>query len=116
MKSFFYKISLGIIAVFPLFAFAQNTLKSFVETVVDIIGTALIPLLFSAALALFIWGIFEFIQNADNPDKRQSGKKRMLWGIIALFAMVAYLGLTTVITSSFFSRDPILPQFFNNKK
>lgn len=115
MKSLFYKISLGIVAVFPTFAFAQRTLKSFVEAVVDIIGAALIPLLFSAALALFIYGVFSFIQNADNPDKREKGKQRMLWGIIALFVMVAYLGLTTVITSSFFNSDPILPQFFDTQ-
>ena len=71
MKSFIYKIILGITAFVPTFVFAQNTLKSTVASAVDIISGALIPLLFSLALALFIWGVFQFIQNADSPDKRQ---------------------------------------------
>ena len=115
MKYYFSKISIlsALISLPRLTYAASTTLKGFVESVVGVIGSALIPLLFSGALALFIWGVFSFIQNADSPDKREKGKTRMLWGIIALFVMVAYVGLTGVLTRSFFGGDPILPQLFS---
>lgn len=116
MKKFlFSKVAVVGLSLIPLITFAAaGTLKSFVEAVVGVIGDALVPLLFSGALALFIWGIFMFIQNADSPDKREKGKQRMLWGIIALFVMVAYVGLTGVLTRSFFGGEPALPQLFKN--
>ena len=90
---------------------SMNTFRNFVIEVVDIIGGSIMPLLFLAALTWFIWGVVEFIRNSDNQEKRKQGRARMLWGIIALFVMVSYLGITSVFTETFFNRQPILPQF-----
>lgn len=89
----------------------MNTFRNFVIEVVDILGGAVMPLLFLAALTWFIWGVVEFIRNSDNQEKRKQGRSKMLWGIIALFVMVSYLGITSVFTESLFNRQPILPQF-----
>ena len=89
----------------------MNTFKDFVTEVVDIVGGAVMPLLFLAALTWFIWGVVEFIRNSDNQEKRKKGRARMLWGIIALFAMVSYLGITSVFTETLFNDRPFLPQF-----
>lgn len=89
----------------------MNTFRNFVIEVVDIIGGSVMPLLFLAALTWFIWGVVEFIRNSDNQEERKRGRAKMLWGIIALFVMVSYLGITSVFTETFFNRQPILPQF-----
>ena len=111
----FYKqyIAFGLL-IFPSITFAQATVKSFVEEVVAVVGQFLMPLLFSIALAWFIWGVIDFILGSDNPEERKKGKQRILWGIIALFAMIAYLGLTGVFTNTFFGTSPFLPQLFTN--
>ena len=89
----------------------MNTFKDFVVEVVDILGNSILPLLFVAALTWFIWGVLEFIRNADNQEKRKEGRSKMLWGIVALFVMVSYLGITSIFTETIFNRQPFLPQF-----
>lgn len=109
-----FKFTIGYIALLagaPLVASAA-TFRSFVGQVTDFVGEALMPLLFSAALAYFIWGVVEFIRSADNSDERNKGKVRIMWGVIALFAMLTYLGLTSVFTSTFFGNNAFLPQLF----
>lgn len=118
MKKILNKFAIVMTVMFPWIASAQTTFKSAVKGVTDAVwggggsGGALMSLLFSAALALFLWGVVEFIRNAENSDARTRGKQRMLWGIIALFAMISYIGLTGVLTQSVFNDSPFLPQLF----
>jgi ABC-type transport system involved in cytochrome c biogenesis permease component len=111
MKSFYKNLLATIVIVFPLFSFAA-TFKEAVASITNI-GGLLMPLLFSIALAWFIWGVADFIRSADNPEQRKKGKQRMLWSILALTAMVGYLGLASVFTNTFFgSNANVLPQLF----
>lgn len=80
----------------------------------DLVFGPLMPLLFAAALLWFIWGIAEFIRSADNSDGRERGKRRMLWGILALFFMITFLGITTIFTQTLFNDRPFLPQLHTN--
>ena len=116
MKTFYYKyivtLSVIFIALPVLAQESQRTLRDVVIEIADILGGAVMPLLFIFALTWFVWGVVEFIRNADNQEKRQQGRTRMLWGIIALFFMVSFLGVTSIFTETFFNRQPILPQLY----
>lgn len=103
-------ITAVFIGLLPLSAFAQRTFASAVASIGRTVGSFLMPLLFAGALTLFIWGVVDFIRSADNPEERKKGKKRILWGIIGLFAMVGFLGLVSVLTESVFNSGPFLPQ------
>lgn len=118
--NYFDYIKTGIVAVSigsaPI-VFAQQssrTLRDVVADISGILGDAVMPLLFIFALSWFIWGVVEFIGSADNKEKRTKGRVRMLWGIIALFAMVSFLGLTSIFTETFFNQSPTLPQLYEN--
>ncbi len=113
MKHLPLRLSLVALAMMPLITNAQaNTFRSIVGDIVELISTALMPLLFVMALTWFIWGVVEFIRNSDNQEKRKEGRSRMLWGIIALFLMVSYLGITSIFTQTLFNRQPFLPQLY----
>jgi drug/metabolite transporter (DMT)-like permease len=119
MKIFYSTIILGIAGLMPLVTSAQilqsnRGFRGMVAEFTRIATEALIPLLFAAALAYFIFGIANFIRNADNPEERKKGKQQILWGIIALFVMVGYFALTSIFTSSFFGVGAALPQLFQN--
>jgi hypothetical protein len=59
-----------------------------------IISKALIPLLFTLATVLFIWGVVKFfIIDAGEEAKRSQGKQFMIWGLIALVVMSSVWGL-----------------------
>jgi len=65
------------------------------------LANAIVPLLFTVAMTIFIWGVVQFIANADNEEKRKKGRTFMIWGIVALFVMVSVWGLVKILTTTF---------------
>ena len=70
---------------------------------------SVVPLLVAAAIVVFVWGMIEFIGNADNEEKRSKGKQLMLWGIIGFFVIVSIWGLVGLFTD-FFGFQSALPR------
>ncbi len=66
-----------------------------------LIGSSVIPLIFSLAIVVFIWGVVQFVMATDDEAKKKKGKEFMLWGIIALAVMVSVWGLVNIIGSTF---------------
>ena len=88
----------------PTLLFAQGgdyTIESLVGRIIDLIINPLIMLFMVLGTAFFLWGIIEFLMNPDNEEKRKSGKKHMMWGIIGLFLMVSVWGIIRVLCDFF---------------
>ncbi len=66
-----------------------------------LIYQSIIPLLIALAIAMFIWGVVQFIMNDAEESKKAKGKEFMLWGIIALTVIVSIWGLVSILTNSF---------------
>lgn len=89
--------------VLPVFAMAQGPELGNIETLIDSIGRIidrLLPLAVAAALLVFFWGLVKFILAQGDTDASEQGKKLMIWGIVALFVMVAVWGLVGFIGSA----------------
>lgn len=106
------------LSLVPGMALAQTiergSIKSIAESLTKFFSKLVMPMLFTLALSFFVWGIVDFIRSAENSEERKKGKQRMLWGIIGLFAMVTYIGLTSILTTTVFNASPVLPQLFSN--
>lgn len=61
----------------------------------------LIMLLFAVAFVVFFYGVLEFIMNAENDEKRTTGKSHMIWGTIGMFIMASVFGIMTILMDSF---------------
>ena len=70
------------------------------QNVTCLIEGSIIPLLFAAALMVFIWGVVKFIGTEDSTEREQ-GKQFMLWGIIAIAVMFSIWGLVKVLGDTF---------------
>lgn len=90
----------SLLLVVPLFANAQTTFGTIISKVSDWI-TMLVPLAISAALLFFIWGLVVFVRDSGEEEALEEGKRKMIWGIIALFVIVAVWGLVLFIANSF---------------
>lgn len=66
-----------------------------------IISKAVIPLIMSLALAMFIWGVVQFVINSDEESKKAKGKQFMIWGIIAFTVMISIWGLVKIVGTTF---------------
>ena len=51
------------------------------------------PVLIGFAVVYFFWGAVRFINSAGDEAKRREGKEGMLWGLIALFVIIAVWSL-----------------------
>ncbi|MDQ5927866.1 MAG: hypothetical protein QG633_304 [Patescibacteria group bacterium] len=89
----------------PVLVFAQNTdpklgnLETLLESIGDLINLAT-PIVIGLALLAFFWGLVKFIFASSDDDKK-SGKSFMIGGIIALFVMIAIVGIVKFIASAF---------------
>lgn len=60
----------------------------------------LIVLLFTGALLLFMWGMFNFFTKKDDTTALETGKRHILWGIVGMAIMVSVFGIINFLTST----------------
>jgi hypothetical protein len=109
----FKKIKLlvsAVMALGPLRAFSQsspldlNAAGTTIYDVLDYINDTLRflnPILFSVAFVVFFWGLSKFILNSGNKDAIEKGKDYMLWSVLALFILVSFRVIISLITGDF---------------
>lgn len=86
------------ILLLPTVAFAA--LSNLKNLLIDFKGLTndIIKAVFALATVYFFWGITQFILNdAGNDKTRDEGKRKILWGIIALFIMFSIWGILRFI-------------------
>jgi len=89
---------LPLFLLLPVFAFAQDL--SYLDTLVGEIGglvAALIPVVIAIGLLFFIWGLVQYIAASGDEAAKEEGKRKMIWGVIALFVIVAVWGLVEIL-------------------
>jgi zinc transporter ZupT len=62
----------------------------------------LLALIFAVGLAVFVWGVIEFLGalNQLGFGDKEEGKSHMFWGLIGMFVMVAAWALLQFIASN----------------
>lgn len=93
----------------------SNPLISLIEDTILFIDYYLVPLVFAIAFIVFLWGIFNFfIAGGADEEKREAGKKFMVWGFIGFFVMVSVWGIVNLLVGTFgfdAQTRPDLPTF-----
>lgn len=89
----------------PAFSYTQG----FLGQVSNLITQAT-PVVIGLAMLFFLYGLMKFVLAAGNEEAKETGKRIMIWGIIALFVMVAVWGLVSLLaTEAGVSYTPSLP-------
>lgn len=76
-------------------------MAEFVQQLNQVIFNPLIALMFAVAIVVFTWGLFGFVANANDVERREQGKRHMLWGVIGLFVMVGVFGIIRILLNTF---------------
>ena len=92
------KVIIATLALAPALAFAQQlgNIETLIRSIGRVVALAL-PIVVAIALLAFFWGLLKFIFAQGNEESKADAKRIMLWGIIALFVMVAVWGLVRFI-------------------
>lgn len=60
-----------------------------------------ILLLFAVAIIVFVWGLIQFLVSSETDEGRETGKRKILWGLIGMFIMVGALGIIRIVLNTF---------------
>ncbi|MEI8338100.1 MAG: hypothetical protein WCF92_03070 [bacterium] len=66
-----------------------------------LIVNPLIILMFSFALIGFLWGVKDYIVNADDQEARAKGTQHMLWGLLGMLIMISTFTIMKIILQTF---------------
>jgi hypothetical protein len=81
-------------------------------SLIGILNTVVVPLVFALAFIVFIWGIFQaFILNGANDEKRKEGAKFALWAVIGFVIMISVWGIVNIAKTVLPTGDNIRPDF-----
>lgn len=86
---------------------AYADVNTLVQKVNKVILNPLIVLMFAVALMYFLYGVFEFISNTEDIEKRATGKVHMFWGVVGMFIMMAVFTIMSIITNTLGADDYI---------
>lgn len=78
----------------------DNTISKIIEYVTCMLSTSILTLVISLAVIAFIYGVVQFIRNADNPEKRTEGGKAIAWSIVGLFVIFSIWGIVAFIQNT----------------
>lgn len=73
------------------------------EILNDIITNIVNPVIYlmvGLAVMYFLFGVFNFVRNADKSDKRVEGANHILWGVIGIAIMFSVFAIVKLIQSS----------------
>lgn len=73
----------------------QDPIDEFIAVVLENIVNPIITLLGIGALVLMVYGVVVFIANGDNEEKRATGQRHIMWGLIG---MVIIFGANAIIS------------------
>ena len=79
----------------------MNAVETFFGKVKTEILNPIITLIGLAAFVLFVWGVVEFIRNADDPEARKKGQQHMLWGIIGFVIIFGTESIIAILKATF---------------
>lgn len=79
--------------------FDNSSFRSIVLSFVNIINKTL-PILMLLTVIFFFWGLVTFIYFSADDKRSETGKKMMVWGVIAMFVMFCIWGIVGLLVHS----------------
>jgi succinate dehydrogenase/fumarate reductase cytochrome b subunit len=103
MKKFLSKnLFIPIVIFFLSFNIASaDKVDEFIQKLNEHILNPLISLLFVCAFVVFLYGVVEFIWNANNEQERSRGAQHILWGVIGMVVMISAWGILAIVRGTF---------------
>lgn len=105
VKNVFYSVAAFSLFAMPAYAKVtlKNPLKKEFEDPAQAIGTvikAVMGIVGSIALAMFIYGGLLWLTSGGNPDKIKKGKDVLMWAVIGMIVIfVSYNFVSFIITA-----------------
>ncbi len=84
----------------------MKTYDEFIKSVQTEILMPIITLLAIIAFAVFVWGVVQMIMAAGDEEKRTTGQRHIVWGIVGLFILFGASSIVALLSSTISSALP----------
>lgn len=69
--------------------------------IIGVLNTIIVPLIFTLAFLVFIWGVVSyFFLHGGEDTKREEGRQFILWGILGMVVLFSVWGLVNMLLST----------------
>lgn len=72
---------------------AEASVTSVINSINKVLINPLIILLFALATVYFLYGLVEYFTNPDNKDAKEITNRKITYGLIGMFIMIAVYGI-----------------------
>lgn len=77
------------------------TFADYVNGIIGLGNTVVVPLIFAVAVAAYLFGIFKyFILNGGNEEGRTKGRQFAVWGLLGIVVLFSVWGLVNILLST----------------
>jgi hypothetical protein len=87
-----------------MIAYAESHIDAAQSIVTRVENAILFPLMtfmLSVALLMFLWGMYEYVRDAENDGSRGKGRSHMLYGIIGMLVMLCAMAILEIAAGTF---------------
>lgn len=92
-------VGFALALLMPALAHAAS-LKELTASIVKIVDTAVVPLIYSLAFILFLIGMVRYFFLEQGEEGRDKGKALMVWGIAGLVVMFSVWGIVRLFMTA----------------
>jgi hypothetical protein len=89
------------IAGAQLINLGKGDLRSAFDQVMSFLNNYAVPFLVAVAVLYFLWGVLQFIINADDEEARKKARNSIVAGLIGLVIMLSFWALVSFVQRSF---------------
>ena len=75
----------------------MQVLNSIITVIID----PALEVLFGLAILYFVWGVWVYVRQSDDPEAIQTGGKHIMYSLIGIFIMISVGGIMWFIQNSF---------------
>lgn len=69
--------------------------------IIGIINVVIVPVIFAASFAVFVWGIVKyFFLHINEENSREEGRNFILWGLIGMVVLFSVWGFVKLLLST----------------
>jgi len=101
-----FLLPLAVLAQGPDLGQNPGTLGGVGTTILRILNVVVL-IIMSLALIYFFWGLAQYILSAGDDAKKGEGRNIMIYGVVALFVMVAVWGLVGILKRTFIENSGV---------
>ncbi len=62
---------------------------------------SIVPFIIGLAIFIIIWGIFTYVTQAANEEKRTEARQYIIYGVIGVFFMLSIWGFVNILLNTF---------------